>query len=238
MVITARSGKKMLIDCGGDVRFALEDSGIRVTELNAVYISHLHADHVGGMEWLALITYFGRGDSRLKLFGEENLLSKLWINSLKGGLECIGGKCLQLEDYFDCCPLVEAGPFYWESITGKMVKMPHVTGSLCQHFSYGLILETTGAPKKVVFISSDTVFQPEILEHISATADVIFHDCETTSMKTTVHAHYEQLRTLPAPTKQKIWLYHYQPDSGYDPLKDGFQGFVAKGQEFSFLETD
>ena len=234
MVITAQTGRRLLIDCGGDARFSLAESGIDPAGLDAVYVSHLHSDHIGGMEWLALITYFKQGIKRLKLFGEENLLNKLWNNSLKGGLECIGRKRMQLIDYFDCCPLAEGTPFYWEGIRFDMVKMLHIAGDYCSHYSYGLLIETTEGEQNVVFITTDTLFQPEVLEGISKQADLIFHDCETTPVKTTVHAHYEQLCTMPAAVKQKIWLYHYQPNSAYDPNKDGFQGFVVKGQEFIF----
>jgi len=96
MVVTSRTGKKMLIDCGGDVRFSLAESGIALTDLDAVYISHLHSDHIGGMEWLALSTYFGKDSKRFALFGEKLLLGRLWNNSLKGGLECIQLKRMRL----------------------------------------------------------------------------------------------------------------------------------------------
>ena len=71
MVITARSGKRMLIDCGSDVKFSLAECGLLPTDLDAVYISHLHADHIGGMEWLALSTLFqpGRQTAQVVLRG-------------------------------------------------------------------------------------------------------------------------------------------------------------------------
>ena len=78
MVITASSGKRLLIDCGGDARFSLAECGLRPQDLDAVYISHLHADHIGGMEWLALSTYFAQEPRRLQLFGEQHLLELLW----------------------------------------------------------------------------------------------------------------------------------------------------------------
>jgi ribonuclease BN (tRNA processing enzyme) len=234
MVITAPSGKKMLVDCGGDARFSLAESGIYPTDLDAVYISHLHSDHIGGMEWLAISTYFGHESKRLKLFGEENLLSKLWNSSLKGGLECIGWKRTQLTDYFDCYPMKEGTPFRWEGIRFDMLKMLHVAGNSCNHYSYGLLIETNGIGTNVVFITTDTLFQPELIVGISEQANLIFHDCETIDVRTTVHAHYDQLCTMPDAVKQKIWLYHYQPNPAYKPLEDGFQGFVVKGQEFSF----
>jgi len=234
MVITSHTGRRMLIDCGGDVRFSLAESGIQSKDLHAVYISHLHSDHIGGMEWLALSTFFAKERRRLQLFAERTVLDRLWNNSLKGGLECLRWQRLQLADYFDCQPLTEAVPFAWEGIRFEMVKMLHIAGEQCNHFSYGLLIENANAEGVSVFISTDAVFQPELLEEMSHKAGIIFHDCETMPHKTQVHAHFDQLCTLPAAIKHKIWLYHYQPNSDCQPHENGFQGFVVKGQEFSF----
>jgi len=234
MVITSHSGKRMLVDCGGDVRFSLAESGMGPKDLDAVYISHLHSDHVGGMEWLAFSTYFDKECRRLMLFGEERLLDRLWDSSLKGGLECIRTKRMGLADYFECHALAEEVPFCWEGIRFEMVKMLHVAGDQCNHFSYGILIGTGTARGSSIFISTDALFQPELLDRISQNTDVIFHDCETVPYKTHVHAHYDQLCTLPATIREKIWLYHYQTGSGYTPSEDGFHGFVVKGQQFSF----
>jgi ribonuclease BN (tRNA processing enzyme) len=233
MVITSRTGQRMLVDCGGDARFSLAESGLRQNDIDAVYISHLHSDHIGGMEWLALSTYFAKERRRLSLFGEAHLLDRLWENSLKGGLECLRWKRMELADYFDCHALAEGTPFLWEGISFGMVKMLHITGEQCHHDSYGLLVDTAQPGGKAIFISTDAVFQPELLEKISKKVDLIFHDCETAPHKTQVHAHYDQLATLPASIRQKMWLYHYQAAPVCNASKDGFQGFVAKGQEFT-----
>jgi ribonuclease BN (tRNA processing enzyme) len=235
MVITAGSGAKILVDCGGDVKYSLMECKINPTDIDAVYISHLHADHIGGLEWLALSTYFGRENKRLKLFCEEKLQSKLWDNALQGGLECLGNKYMELSDYFDCHPVAEAGGFGWQDIHFELVKMPHVMGEECNMYSYGL-LAVTADKKKSLFISTDTQFQPDLIENIAERASLIFHDCETSAVKSTVHAHYEQLLTLPASVKNKMWLYHYQRDPKYRPHQDGFLGFVLKGQEFTLTD--
>lgn len=239
MLITARSGKKLLLDCGGDARFALAECGIygyNVGELiDAVYISHLHTDHIGGLEWLAFNTFFNPKSKKPTLFSEEKTMQELWEYSLKGGLGRIEGRVTQLKDYFDCYPQAETGTFYWESIAATLVKMPHVMTGSNNHYSYGLLLTEPGEAS--VFISTDTQFQPALIAEIAPRADVIFHDCETTPFNTPVHAHYQELCTLPSALKQKIWLYHYQPQPTYQPQQDGFKGFVIKGQEFDFSVT-
>jgi ribonuclease BN (tRNA processing enzyme) len=232
MLMTAASGKKLLIDCGSDAKYSLAEQGVLTVDLDAVYISHLHADHIGGLEWLALSTYFSPKKKRLKLFCHEQIHGRLWHRCLSGGLECIGDKKMQLEDYFDCRLLKSEQAFEWEGIRFRLVKMHHIAGTVCNSFSYGLLIKDADAADNTFFLSTDTLFQPDLLEQIATDTSLMFHDCETANHRSTVHAHYEQLRTLPESVKRKIWLYHYQPTPPYDARKDGFQGFVVKGQEF------
>ncbi len=64
MVIEAESGKLLLIDCGQRSQdmlhdqYGTEDDPSAILAIDAVYLTHQHADHIGGLEWLALCTYF------------------------------------------------------------------------------------------------------------------------------------------------------------------------------------
>lgn len=237
MVVTADSGKRLLIDCGSDARFALKESNICphdiCNSLDAVYISHLHADHVGGLEWLAIATYFGGRRRQMRLFGEKKLLADLWKCSLKGGLSFIQERKMSLNDYFVPVPLQRRGSFAWEGLKFSLVPMPHILCAKSTVFSYGLFIEVIGSPERSVFITTDTQFRPDILAPLEKKAALIFHDCETSKARSTVHAHYEELLTLPLSLRRKMWLYHYQPNPDYAPRKDGFLGFIQKGQQFS-----
>jgi ribonuclease BN (tRNA processing enzyme) len=246
MLITARNGKQLLLDCGTDIRFSLNecrqpDSADKFLQeepssedIDAVYISHLHSDHIGGMEWMAFKTYFSLNPERPKLFMEENLMHEMWNCSLKGGLRSIEGKCMHLTDYFDCHPLSNDDSFQWEAIHFTLIRMPHIITGYKNLYSYGLLMKETDGKGPAVFITTDTQFEPFIVKDIGQTADVIFHDCETNHFKSVVHAHYDDLCTLPPKLKQKMWLYHYQPEPKRHPKTDGFAGFVKKGQEFDY----
>jgi hypothetical protein len=74
-------------------------------------------------------------------------------------------------------------------------------------------------------------------------ADVIIQDCETSPFKSGVHAHYEDLKTLPENVKQKMILVHYQDNIlnqdgtlkqewSTKRAEDKFGGFGTKGLEY------
>ncbi len=244
MLVRARSGKELLVDCGSDIRFSLSEfmrgDGRKTTDpdedfstaIDAVYISHLHSDHIGGMEWMAFRTYFAPNPAKPRLFMEENTMRDLWTHSLRGGLGRIEGKLMHLTDYFDCCPVPENGSFCWENIRFTLVRMPHIMTGFKDFYSHGLLLREAEGPP--IFISTDTQFRSDIIVPMSGRAEIIFHDCETSPFKSIVHAHYDDLRTLPAAVRRKMWLYHYQPHPVRQPKADGFVGFVQKGQAFDF----
>ena len=158
----------------------------------------------------------------------------LWNHSLKGGLRCIEGKCMHLSDFFNCRQVNDGKSFMWEGINFILVRMPHIMTGYHDIVSYGLLIHPRQNEENVVFISTDTQFHPQLITRIASTADHIFHDCETSKYKSMVHAHYKDLLTLPASIRKKMWLYHYQPNPDQNFKKDGFRGFVQKGQEFIF----
>ena len=49
---------RLLVDIGGDARHALKTLGLSSRDIDGVYISHPHNDHIGGMEYMGLMTMF------------------------------------------------------------------------------------------------------------------------------------------------------------------------------------
>lgn len=238
MVVTARSGKRLLIDCGGDARFSFGELGATNANIgtwaDGVYISHLHADHIGGLEWLGLCTYFNPKAPKPKLYIVDTLIDPLW-ESLRGGMQTVEGESLHLDDYFDVRAVPINDRFEFEGVTLTPVQTVHIMDGRRIVPSYGLLINEPGAdPSPTVYLTTDTQFCPRQIEKFYGLADHIFHDCETTAFKSGVHAHYDDMRTLPDHHKKKMWLYHYAPDPKQNAVEDGFRGFVAKGQEFEF----
>ena len=234
-VVISESGKKLMIDCGGDARFSLGEIGIGAADLDAVYISHLHADHIGGLEWLGFSTYFNPNIPRPKLYCMDTLIEPLW-GAIGPGLASIQGKEMYLKSYFEPIAIHENGSFVWEDIKFTPVQTVHVMSEYTIKYSYGLLIRENGKNKPTVFYTADTQFCPHQIFDFYDRADFIFHDCETSPFKSGVHSHYEDLCTLKDIVKDKIWLEHYQPgtDDNEKAIKDGFLGFVKKGQTFEF----
>ncbi|MCP3922093.1 MAG: MBL fold metallo-hydrolase [Desulfobacterales bacterium] len=243
-------GRKLLIDCGSKVPMALYHHNIDVTEIDDIYISHLHADHIGGLEEMA----FGRYDWAMNpkpdkainfknveaphLICEKNMMEDLWNKSLRGGLESMEGFIADIDTFFVTKPVSVDEPFEWMGWECKLIQQIHIVTGTKIMDTYGLFLSKSG--HKSIFFTTDT----QHYSHAQALvfledADVIFHDCELTPFVTNVHANYIQLagfdeagtKRLPDHIKSKIKLIHYQ-----DYKVDG-KKMVVKDSPYNFFRA-
>jgi ribonuclease BN (tRNA processing enzyme) len=227
--VIKETGEKLLIDCGSDIRFSLYEAGFSYQDLTDIYISHLHADHVGGLEYAGITTLFDPQCSTPNLYLSQELASELWETSLSGGMKSLQGKIATLDSYFNVHCIPNKGYFDWENIRFELIRVIHVNNGFYLMPSYGLFFEVDGVK---IFLTTDSQLCFDLHFDYYQKADLIFQDCETASYPTTVHAHYSELVDLPSDIKKKMWLYGYQPTSLPDAQKDGFLGFVIKGQSF------
>jgi hypothetical protein len=233
MVVDGSDGL-LLIDCGSDVRRSIADQGWSAFDLTDVYVSHLHADHIGGLEWLGFVSYFGRSradpSARPRLHIRRNLIEGLW-QSLHGGMGSLEGEVASLETYFDMCPIDRNGSFTFSGTKFQTVQVVHYYDGYEIVPTYGLMFENN---KICVFITTDTQFTPNQMKEFRDRSTYIFQDCETSPFQSGVHTHYEELSTLQKDLKQRIWLYDYQDGDKPDSEADGFLGWVEQGQVFDF----
>ena len=64
------------------------------------YYGHLHADHVGGLEWLGFSTYFNPNVESPDLFVADDLADPLWDHCLSGGMTSLQGARADLTTFF------------------------------------------------------------------------------------------------------------------------------------------
>jgi ribonuclease BN (tRNA processing enzyme) len=222
------NNSNLLIDCGSDARLSLYELGYGFDDINDVYISHLHADHAGGLEWLGFTRMFTSKLQKPVLHINYKLVKKLWENVLSGGMSSLIHRPATLEDYFTLDIIGDEERFIWQGYQIDLIRTIHYEHDHHLNPSYGLMI--SGKTTKT-FITTDTQFHPEVYMKSYLAADLIFHDCEL-SPRAAVHPPYPMLVTLPKEIKEKMWLYHYNGNQLPDAKADGFRGFVKKGQHF------
>ena len=234
-VLVVKGEDHLLIDCGTLCPYALEKIyNLELKKIDNILLTHPHADHIGGVEELALVDrYVKKQKGNLVITDEFKQL--LWDESLKGGLKVNEEGCLTLDDYFNQIKpekiLSEPFEMYEAnvgSINVKLFRTRHVTCDNPEVFqiSYGLLIDD-----KVLY-PCDTQFNPEQINYLvkNFPVKVIFHDCDISGYSEGVHASYEQLKTLPAEVKAMTYLCHYNGKAeSINPEEDGFRKLARPG---------
>jgi len=235
-LLIERNGKRLLVDAGTDIRFSLKAQGLSYKDIDAVYITHLHADHIGGIEYLAFCSYFDpTKKGSIKLFGNQRVLDEAWNSTLRGGLRSVQGKVVSIHDYFNVEAIPDNSSFIWEGIVFDIVQSVHIMDGYSIVPSYGLMIHHPDKPHKI-YITADAQFNPNQIKDFYKQADIIIQDCETAPYLSGVHAHYSELCTLDSAYKAKMWLIHRQDNIADDfensnkkAIEQGFLGFFQRG---------
>ena len=237
----------VLVDFGTQGPLALEDIGLDVFKVNCFLPTHSHADHIGGLEEVALRNRYGESPSKPNMIIVPEYQESLWNKSLAGGMEyseSMQGGPLHLEDFFNILrpALTEIqGEEYWTYQHGpieiSMMKSRHFPDSPHNEpdsqWCCGVFINQR------VWISGDTMYDSQYVDRFADTSELMFHDCQL--YRGGIHASYQELVNIPKPIRQKMFLYHYgdnwdQPETwvkeGDDftgnPVKDGFLGWTEQ----------
>ncbi len=231
---------KLLVDCGNPIPNSVEACGLSLSDITHIFITHLHADHIGGLEQMALMCRLFH-NYRPKLLSTSTLLKRLWNCSLRGGLEYVeatpGDETPQsLDSYFD--PIV-LEPQQWISLEDEeplqiwLHHSNHVKG--LEAYSVELCEDPSLETRRILF-TSDTRFNEPLIRYGVEACTYMFHDCQLFDSGENnhlgVHTSYNQLLGLPADIRQHLWLYHYGDSPLPNAKADGFSGFVEHFQTF------
>lgn len=224
------NGKKMLFDCGTLTPYILRDEmGINFHDIDAIYISHAHADHVGGLPLILQSRYWiPKLDEEGKKILPKLFCSFLVCDEISDFLENEvrhfknnSYSCLSNFIYKGMNHIVNW--FEWEGINFSLKPCNHVDyGYAGIKPCYGLEFEVNN---KKIAITADTADVWDLENY-----DIVFHDCEAGNYKSGVHAHLddiiEKYNEIPLEKRPKILLTHF--GNGFDHGTGNFKDICKK----------
>ena len=223
--LRSNGARTLLVDCGFTVPGRLMELN-EIETISDILITHLHADHIGGLETMGFYRRFINGhvgeDRPTLHLPTDELAHTLWENALKAGLghtRDAEGTTIEatLDTYYQLRVGLKVNVEGLPEIS--FVETPHVDDSQ----NFGLHIGDG------VFYSGDTINLPP------HEPDLIFQDCQFgRSGPSEIHISYERLRDeLPPEVKRKTHLVHLAAGyEKYDAQADGFAEFVVPGQTF------
>ena len=242
-ILLVKGTDHLVVDFGTLASRALAEAGRSVTDLTNYFITHLHADHIGGLEEVMLVNRYVTRRKPTIYIG-ETFQDLLWQNSLRGGAEYNerhNGRGLVFEDFW-AIERPRARPdlpregreFNVGSINVKTFRTRHYPEQAESwedaFHSEGLLIDDR------VLFTGDTQFDPELISAFDSrfSIETIFHDVQFFTGG--IHAGLEEISSLPKQVRKRTLLMHY-PDSWRDHQDAvraaGFR-FAERGKFYTF----
>lgn len=233
----------ILVDFGMTGPQALHALNRRAEDISVILPTHSHSDHIGGIEYLTLINRYSaipQGRPKLTMITTEEYRTVLWDQSLRGGLEYnemnSEGTRLSFDDLFDahlCKQISSDGRLIYRThffgVDIELFHTNHIPGEAetpsDAFITYGVFIDDR------VFISGDTKFDENLIDLYSDRSEAMFHDASLT--RNAVHASVNELRTLPASIRNRMYLMHYQ-DEATDADAAEFAGLTKRNTRYIF----
>jgi ribonuclease BN (tRNA processing enzyme) len=154
-------GKRYLFDSGVGTVYRLLELGIKITEINNIFYSHLHNDHINDLPAILWSDTYEKAPkkTKLRLYGPKGF---------KNYFKTLTREILRKEDY----------PFHIEvnEVTNKHFSVDGLKIKTKEVRHKGGIAYRVEAAGKVFVFSGDVGYGPEIVE-ISKGADVLILEC-------------------------------------------------------------
>lgn len=226
--------RRWLIDCGRQAPEQLRAAGLDWHQLDGQLVTHVHGDHVYGLEEFAMARFYQSGPGRRAVVGggprpwliaHSAVRNELWEvlgPTLRYQTDSLGRpRSGVLSDYFDIVapgsvePPLPGSPWNQAEtfgcrefqITARQTR--HVIGKPCCSFELRV---GCGSSEAKAWWSGDTVANVAELAQLSRGASVLFHDCTWRSFPGQVHTPFSSLAEVDPTLRRRIVLTHHDDD--------------------------
>ncbi|MEZ4448719.1 MAG: MBL fold metallo-hydrolase [Nannocystaceae bacterium] len=230
-MITLADGRHWLIDCGRQAPDQLYHAGLSWHDIEGQIITHVHGDHVFGLEDFAFVRFFEshskgkatrEGGPPPKLVGHSAVLAEVW-ETLAPSLRYLRANdgspiAGTLAHYFEIIPVQSfEGPRQnaWRHAERFAAGDLGITCRESEHVpgkpSCSLEIKVgKGRSKKIAWWSGDSTVDGEFLKRIEPDTTVFFHDCTFIDYPGQVHGFFPLLAALPERVRKKMVLMHHE----------------------------
>jgi ribonuclease BN (tRNA processing enzyme) len=228
-VLSLPSGDRWLIDCGRQAPEQLAYAGLRWHDIQGQLITHVHGDHVFGLEEFAFVRYYTstarssavmKGGPRPCLAAHSAVLAELWevlgpslrYRSNSRGEPVTG----LLGDYFEVLRPSSVEPpasaawnhaetFRVADLSLVVRETRHVFGKPSTSLEFAL----PGPGSRLAWWSGDAVVDAPLLQRLEPRTSIFFHDCTFADFPGQVHGSFSDFEKLAPPLREKIVLMHH-----------------------------
>lgn len=225
--VRSNDGFVLAVDCPDSYRRALKENAfphkggtLDVDDLDAMFITHLHGDHVNGLEMVLAYRKFIT-KKKLTLFTTQEVAKNIWEKRLEVSLGTLfDGQVYQkmkLEDFADIHIIDWGEPTQCGPFTLKTRKTIH-------HIPTSALRITE--KDRTFGYSCDTAFDPTLIDWL-ADVDTILHETSFGPAHTPLFS----LLELPESIRKKLWVAHLPDElNGQNPdeLKFAHQGLCIQ----------
>lgn len=232
-LLRSRNGEGWLIDCGRQAPDQVAAAGLSWHELRGQIITHVHGDHVFGLEDFALMRFYEtqggvesvmRGGARPRFIAHTAVEAEVW-ESLAASLRYVAGnpdpRGGTLQTYFEIVDCTDFEPpdanpwrhserFVTEGLELITRESEHVPGKPSCSLEFRVSADADD--ESIAWWSGDCTVNGDFLASIEPRTTIYFHDCTFSDYVGQVHGAYRLLEQLPERVRSKMVLMHHEDD--------------------------